>query len=90
MQSDKGVASATPASFFVRGYHAGSPLMDSLSKKHKLMAAAIQAFPKLVFQEWLRSRRRSAALWYPGYKKLSRERQVICLDRAIVLNSQMN
>lgn len=64
--------------------------MDSLSKKHKLMAAAVQAYPKQVFTEWLRLRRRSAALWYPGYKKLPKERQIMALDRALCLTVAMN
>lgn len=59
--------------------------MNSISKKHKLMAGAVQTFPKLVFQEWLRLRRRSAAMWYPGYKKLPKERRIYALDRAVCL-----
>lgn len=64
--------------------------MDSLSKKNGLLPSAVQAFPKRVFQDWLRLRRRAAKVWYPGYKSLSRERQVICLDRAICLTMAMN
>jgi len=64
--------------------------MKSISKKNRLMAAAFKTFPKVVFQEWLRMRRRSARLWYPDYKTLPRARQITCLDKAACLGAQMN
>jgi hypothetical protein len=69
----------------------GSPLMDDPAQKNKSLPDAAKAFPKLVFQDWLKLRRAGADQFFPAWRKLPRcERRVQVLDLGAVLKARMN
>jgi len=64
---------------------------ESLSKKSKALPGAAQTFPKPVFQEWLRLRRASADLLFPGWRDVQcKGQRLYYLDLAVVLVAQAN
>lgn len=65
--------------------------MNPLGKKHTNLGDAVKTFPKTVFREWLRLRRRSADLYYPGWRTAEdKHRRIQLLDCAVVLAAGMN
>lgn len=65
--------------------------MESISKKHGDLPAAIQAFPKIVFQKWLRLRRQGADQIYSEWREIpSRGLKIRLLDMSARYLAAMN
>ena len=65
--------------------------MESWSKKNKALPAAAQAFPGLVFREWLRMRRQGADKFFPAWRKMKdKQHRIRTLDLGAVLLSRFN
>jgi hypothetical protein len=62
------------------------------TKKNPALPDAARAFPKQVFQEWLKLRRQGADTFFPGWRKLDKKdkRRVKVLDLGAVLKARFN
>jgi len=63
------------------------------AQKNPALPDAARAFPKRVFQEWLRLRRQGADQFFPEWRRLTDEQKrerVYCLDLGAVLKARFN
>jgi hypothetical protein len=61
------------------------------AQKNPALADAAKAYPKRVFQAWLRLRRQGADQFFPGWRTIeSRPRRVQVLDLGAVLKARFN
>ena len=61
------------------------------AQKNPALPAAAKAFPKQVFQEWLKLRRQGADLLFPEWRHFEcKTRRIIALDIAAMALAQRN
>ena len=66
--------------------------LDKWAKKNPALSHAARAFPKPVFQEWLKLRRQGADLFFPGWREMEKrdKRRIAILDLGAVLKARFN